>query len=106
MRKNLSLFFLLLPFLSFSQLVISTPKRCGTDEVLKNFRRLHPKAETDEQFESWMNKKQAARVAGNARTLAVTTLPVVFHIIHSGEAEGTGPNISQANIQQQILQLN
>jgi len=106
MRKNLSLFFLFLPFLSFSQLVISTPKRCGTDEVLKNFRSLHPKAESDEQFESWLNKKQAARVAANARTLLVTTLPVVFHIIHSGEAEGTGTNISQAKIQQQILQLN
>ncbi|RYZ30778.1 MAG: T9SS type A sorting domain-containing protein, partial [Chitinophagaceae bacterium] len=104
--KNLSLFFLFLPFFSFSQLVISTPKRCGTDEVLKNFRRLHPKAETDEQFESWLNKKQAARVAGTAKTLSVTTLPVVFHIIHSGEAEGSGTNISQAQVRQQILQLN
>lgn len=104
MKKYLYLALLLVPFISVSQTVISRPKRCATDEVLKNFRKLHPTAETDAQFEAWLAaRKQSARTMG---TQAVVTLPVVFHIIHSGEAEGAGTNISQALIQQQILQLN
>ncbi len=37
---------------------------------------------------------------------AVLTIPVVFHICHSGEAVGTGRNISLAKIQQQLQVLN
>lgn len=103
MKKHFYLILLFIPFFSFSQTLISKTKRCATDEVLKNFRKLHPKAETDAQFEAWLAQKQSARTM---RTQAVVTLPVVFHIIHSGEAEGAGTNISQALIHQQILQLN
>ncbi|MBC7522978.1 MAG: T9SS type A sorting domain-containing protein [Flavobacterium sp.] len=41
---------------------------------------------------------------GNPR--AVITIPVVVHVIHSGEAIGTGTNISDAQIQSQIDVLN
>ena len=34
------------------------------------------------------------------------TIPIIFHIIHEGEAEGSGHNISQAQIQSQITVLN
>jgi hypothetical protein len=60
--------------------------------------------------------KQATRAIANTQPLedgtgrrtpqAVLTIPVVFHIIHSGEAIGTGKNISLARIQQQVAQLN
>ena len=42
------------------------------------------------------------------RTTATTNyvLPVIFHIIHDGTAEGTGANISQSQILEQISQLN
>ncbi|WP_254244779.1 hypothetical protein [Hymenobacter sp. BRD67] len=41
------------------------------------------------------------------RTTAITyTLPVVVHIIHNGEAVGTGSNISQAQVQSQLDVLN
>ena len=36
----------------------------------------------------------------------VITIPVVFHIFHSGEAIGTGTNISDVRIQSQIDALN
>ncbi len=105
MKTQLCLLLLIgIPFFSFSQIQIAKAKRCGTDEVLKNFRKLHPNAETDAQFETWLtSKKLAMRESG---TQSVVTLPVVFHIIHSGEVVGSGTNISQALIHQQILQLN
>jgi len=37
---------------------------------------------------------------------AVITIPVVVHVIHNGEAIGTGTNISDAQIQSQIVVLN
>lgn len=83
-------------------------KRCGTAEVLENFLKANPDAETTAQFEAWLSAKIAERRANPLlRQITPTvTLPVVFHIIHDAEAVGSGRNISQASIQQQVLQLN
>lgn len=60
-------------------------------------------------FEAIINRKveeiKAARAAGNAR-FANYTIPVVFHIIHDGTAEGSGANVTAAQVYQQIDQLN
>lgn len=60
-------------------------------------------------FEAVINRKveeiRAARASGQAR-FANYTIPVVFHIIHDGTAEGTGANLSAAQVYQQIDQLN
>ena len=34
------------------------------------------------------------------------TVPIVFHILHNGEAEGSGQNLSTARIQAQLAELN
>ena len=34
------------------------PIRCYTTEVINEFRKQHPDAETDAQFEAWLNKKK------------------------------------------------
>src|SRR6476661_4239650 len=47
--------------------------------------------------------------AGMAQRLAAAqtyTIPVVFHVVHNGEAVGTDPNISDARILEQITRLN
>lgn len=80
-------------------------KRCFTVEELQNFRKKHPGAETDLQFETWLDKRNMARKSQRA-AFANYTLPIIFHVVHSGEAVGTSPNISQADIKQQLLQLN
>jgi hypothetical protein len=65
----------------------------------------HPAAETRDQFESWID--QAIEVAKANKVIGgVYQIPVVFHVIHSGEAVGTGTNVSQAAIQSQIDVLN
>ena len=79
--------------------------RCYTVEVMNEFRKTHPNAETDAQFESVMSKKIQERKALRPM-LANYTIPIIFHIINRGEAVGTSPNLSAASITQQLLQLN
>jgi len=81
------------------------PVRCFTAESIEAIRKANPNSESEAEFENWISSAVTARKA--ARVPVVNyTLPIVFHIIYDGEAEGTGYNISQANIQQQVLQLN
>jgi hypothetical protein len=79
--------------------------RCYTVEVINEYRKAHPRAETDAQFESWLGKKTQARKALREQ-FNNYTIPVVFHIISKGEAVGTSPNVSADVINQQMLQLN
>ncbi len=65
--------------------------RCGTPPL-------------PESFESWIQPVIQAR--RNVTTRMVVTLPVVFHVIHNGEAVGSGSNISYAQIESQIEVLN
>lgn len=81
---------------------ISAPQ-CGTDELLK---RPEVRAELT-------RNEQALTLARLRRSLVTTggpeplyTLPVVFHVIHLGEAVGSGTNISDAQIQSAVEALN
>lgn len=80
-------------------------EKCGTDQLLRNF------------FEQTTNAAQifqqnrnviAEYLNSNSRSdrQMVVTIPVVFHVIHSGQNEGVGLNISLAQIQSQIEVLN
>jgi large repetitive protein len=79
--------------------------RCYTDEQHAARMAANPELESKEQFEQWVNEAIAdmdeSKIIGG-----VYQIPVVFHIIHSGEAVGTGSNISQAAVQSQIDVLN
>ncbi|WP_160144062.1 M43 family zinc metalloprotease [Chryseolinea soli] len=51
--------------------------------------------------------QQEARNPSNGRTEdIVITIPIIVHVVHKGEAIGTGRNLSQAQIQSQIAVLN
>ena len=79
--------------------------RCYTDEQHAARMASDPSLESKEQFEQWINEEMAhmdaSKIVGG-----VYQIPVVFHIIHSNEAVGTGSNISQAAVQSQIDVLN
>lgn len=83
-------------------------RKCATAELLQQYINTHPNAETTQQFEAWMSQKvaevRANRIAGKVNPGVV--VPVVFHIVHNSEAVGSGRNISQAAVQQQVLQIN
>jgi len=104
--KFLSVLILAL-FFAAPPILLAQP-RCGTVEyttVLKTKRFL---LENDAVFEKWLNQKQQLNERQNEsqRTQAIYQVPVVVHIIHNGEAIGSGTNISDAQILSQISVLN
>ena len=55
--------------------------------------------------------KEIEKYKGNLKTAGTASItnyiiPVIVHIIHGGQAEGTWPNISQAQVNSQIVVLN
>lgn len=62
----------------------------------------------NESFENWLQdilKKQEQFVNGKKASV-VYTIPIIFHIIHTGQAVGSGQNLSATRINQQIARLN
>lgn len=56
-------------------------------------------------FENWLQQK-VVQDKVKRTTAEVITIPVVVHVIHNGETEGQGSNISRAQIESQIRILN
>lgn len=82
------------------------PERCGTDQLLQNILRSDPTAiqrleQNWQQIEDYLHSPSAR---DNRNT--IVTIPVVFHIIHSGQAVGTGFNIADTQVISQIAVLN
>lgn len=64
-----------------------------------------------QQFETWVESLQQSQSGGpkgnsNNSTQSVFNIPVVVHVIHSGQSIGSGANISQAQVVDQINILN
>ena len=104
MKLNLpfAICLLLFAFLSNAQ----QPQKCGTDKLLHDFFTTDPNAaqkfaQTRNNIADYMNTN-----AGRNDRNVIVTIPVVFHVIHSGQAVGVGLNISHAQIQSQIDVLN
>ena len=69
----------------------------------------HPQLPSEKEFEKWILRKQLqqASLAGATKQQAeIYELPVVFHIIHNGEAEGVGSNIPDSQVLRQLEILN
>lgn len=83
--------------------------RCATTEYEEFLQEKYPKRSSDSQFEAWItplvNKYKAAR-ASSKTAATVITIPVVVHVIHSGQAIGIAPNITDNQILSQITVLN
>lgn len=83
--------------------------RCATTEYEEYIRENNPKRRTGAQFENWLSplvKKYKIDKAKSKLAATVITIPVVVHVIHSGQAIGTAPNTTDAQIQSQITVLN
>jgi hypothetical protein len=122
MKKNLfvcSLFtiILLLPAILFSQNapVARWPQaptgqyRCYTDEVDKWRMQQNGTAGNHALFETWISSQLQQvqdQQAQNRNIPIIYNIPVIFHIVHNGEAAGTGTNIAALYINAQIQQLN
>jgi len=94
---------LLITYNSFSQ------DRCATVRYEEQRHLKNPKKESTQQFEEWLKQRMELRTMEAKRTQdtkATYVIPIVVHIIHNGEAEGTGTNLSAAQIASQIDVLN
>jgi len=83
--------------------------RCSTVKYEEQRKLKNPNKESPQQFEEWMRQKSALRRMTTGRTQetqATAVIPVVVHIIHNGEAVGSGTNLSIAQIESQINVLN
>jgi len=75
-------------------------RKCGTAT--------YAEVEQAEAYEKWIQEtiRKDNQFANGKKTSTVYTIPVVFHIIHTGQSVGTSMNISQAQVNSQITVLN
>lgn len=57
------------------------------------------------EYDAWFNQKVEERKASRA-PMVEYTIPVIIHVIHAGEAVGTFPNLSNAQLVSQIKVFN
>ena len=98
--------FLCLFLYAFSITQAQQNEHCGTDRVLRNYLQNNPAAQ--QRFQQALQQVDDYRFSTKAdgSRSVIITIPVVFHVIHSGQAVGVGLNISDAQIQSQIDVLN
>ncbi len=82
--------------------------RCFTVENEELRRSENPNIQSNEAFETWMAQKLEERRANGAdnQRRATYTIPYVVHVVHAGQAVGTGSNLSAAQVNAQIQQIN
>ena len=112
-KVNLLLVCLMFTLSAISQTYEVTPdgypvKKCHTVDAYENYIQQNPDAGTLNEFEQWLDPlvKEYKLQSAQGSVEAVSTIPVIFHIIHNGEAVGTGDNVSAALVQAQLDQLN
>jgi hypothetical protein len=83
--------------------------RCATVEYEQFLQEKNPKRLKDAQFEAWLSPLVAKHKAQRTSSKTVATvikIPVVVHVIYNGEAIGSAPNITNAQVESQITVLN
>ncbi|WP_345264748.1 M43 family zinc metalloprotease [Nibrella viscosa] len=86
-----------------------TDEQCATMQMDSLLRARYPQLGPLNDFEQALQRKikEIQERQRSGRVLAeVITIPVVVHVVHNGEAVGTGRNISDAQVRAQIETLN
>lgn len=106
MRVRLISFFLICFIFFCSQ--VQGQDRCGTVPYMQSLFSKKGIPQHTKEFEEWLKNKIGQRKNLSSFRVAAEPykIPVVVHVIHSGQAIGTGVNISDARILSQIEVLN
>lgn len=80
--------------------------RCLTTEYEDYLQSKDPHRLNTAQFEEWLAPLIEKQLANKSQVGNVITIPVVVHVIHSGQEIGQAPNITDAQIQSQITVMN
>ncbi len=111
-NKKLNRYMLFLAFFNIISFVSDINGQvCGSNLDLVNLRRNSPIAYKEHLRIEKLTQDYLASLATNPNARLITesgviTIPVVFHILHKGEQEGIGTNISDARIISQMTTLN
>lgn len=90
-----------------AQTVIQASEPCGFDHIHEHLLSIDPEyARRVADNEKLMDQILNGAAVTIPQTGPVYTVPVVVHVIHLGEALGTGSNISDAQVQSAITALN
>jgi PKD repeat protein len=110
-KRILPILFLIagVTFRAFAQNAEPTiPRTCATMEQDSINKLRYPRRVSLDEMERDIQLKMAeirTRKNTSGRT-GLITIPIIVHVVHNGEAVGTGLNISQAQVQAQIAVLN
>lgn len=77
-------------------------EKCGTVEYEENLKKKFPDRLSAEQFEQWIAPLIEKAAANKSQNGTVITIPVVVHVIHSGQNVGVAPNISDTQVMSQL----
>lgn len=84
--------------------------RCSSVEYEQALQKQFPNRLNNADFEKWIKPlikdHEQKRTNQNAKVASIITIPVVVHVIHNGDAIGTGENINDAQVRSQIKVLN
>lgn len=95
----------------FGKPFIAQSNYCGTQEYEEQLRLNDPKRASTEEFERWLapriTEAKAKRLQKDGLgSNAVVTIPIVFHVIHNGDAIGENENLADEQLLSQIRVLN
>jgi gliding motility-associated-like protein len=87
---------------------LTAQQRCGTVDYQRMLRGQQFLIESEQEFEEWIKTKlPESRERGTYRTRSdIYRIPVVIHVIHTGETNGQGFNIPVEQIESQLNVLN
>jgi PKD repeat protein len=108
-RFVLLTFILLISVVVRGQQVKPKDPPCGTMEEDAKNRLRFPERGSLNEFENFIQKKiiEINKRDASGRTQAtIVSIPIIVHVVHNGEAVGTGTNLSQAQVAAQLAVLN
>lgn len=95
--------FFILSLLLFGTSLFAQPERCGFSHIQQELIQQDPHLE---DIIDHAKNVAYPQISTGPRSFNVINVPVVVHIIHSGEPVGTGSNISDAQVAAQIQVMN
>lgn len=81
-------------------------QRCSTTEYENYLQAKFPERLNKEQFEAWLKPLIEKASVNKSQNGNIITIPVVVHVIHSGQNVGTAPNITDNQVLSQITVMN
>lgn len=96
----------LLGLMLLMQVFVFAQQPCSTDDLVRQWMQNTPNAEqlVEAHWQRVSDYINSEAAEGTRNT--IVTIPVVFHVINSGQPVGTGINIADAQIQSQMAVLN